>query len=496
MKELLKLGALDLAEKIHRKDVKPSEVTDLFIDRVESINPALNALVVPRFDEARIEAKKADDVLMSTPKDELPPLLGVPFSIKEVFGLKGYPNTYGSLRLKDNLAEHTATVIARAMDAGAIPLGLTNIPEWGMWFETTNLVYGRTNNPYDLDRTSGGSSGGEAALLAANGTAFSIGSDIGGSIRMPAFFCGIFGHKPTNKVVPNTGHIPMTNDKMQDFAGNRYPYVTVGPMTKTSKDMFFLMSLLAGADGIDTEVKQAHYDFKPDLNWKNKKVFLCPNPTYRFVAETQPELQDEVRKTGQILKELGADVQDFDGSIFKDTFLHWSTTMSTVEGLEFTEKVGVTRLSTVIKELALATIDKHTVSFHTLMVCLGELLSKGGKVQDVFLKQAKEVENKLNETLGDNGILITPPHPRTAFKHNSATFRPFDFAPTALFNYLQFPSTAVPTGFDSQGLPTGVQISATQHNDVLTMSAAWSIEEALKGQIKHQDQDHRIERQL
>ena len=251
MKELLKLGALDLAEKIHRKDVKPSEVTDLFIDRVESINPALNALVVPRFDEARIEAKKADDVLMSTPKDELPPLLGVPFSIKEVFGLKGYPNTYGSLRSKDNLAEHTATVIARAMDAGAIPLGLTNIPEWGMWFETTNLVYGRTNNPYDLDRTSGGSSGGEAALLAANGTAFSIGSDIGGSIRMPAFFCGIFGHKPTNKVVPNTGHIPMTNDKMQDFAGNRYPYVTVGPMTKTSKDMFFLMSLLAGADGID-----------------------------------------------------------------------------------------------------------------------------------------------------------------------------------------------------------------------------------------------------
>ena len=134
--------------------------------------------------------------LRSAGFDELPPLLGVPFTVKESIALEGMPNTAGVVARREYRASRTATAVKRLVDAGAIPLGVTNTSELTLWIESENRLYGRTNNPYDWSRTAGGSSGGEGAAVGSGGSAFGIGGDIGGSIRIPALFCGVFGHKP------------------------------------------------------------------------------------------------------------------------------------------------------------------------------------------------------------------------------------------------------------------------------------------------------------
>ena len=178
-------------------------------------------------------------------EDTLPPLLGVPCTIKEFLKTSGMPHTGGLAWMADGVADTDATVTARIKAAGAIILGVTNIPEGGLWMETYNSIYGRTRNPWDLRRTSGGSSGGEAALISTGASPFGIGSDVGGSIRIPAAFCGTVGHKPSGGLVPNTGHFPAD---VPDGAGG---YLCTGPMTRTVDDAWLVLKVLAGPDGQD-----------------------------------------------------------------------------------------------------------------------------------------------------------------------------------------------------------------------------------------------------
>ena len=205
---LLTLSGTRLASLIARREVTSRQAVEAHIAQLEDVNPALNAVVRRRFREARAEADAADARIARGDTD-LPPFHGVPCTIKECFALTGMPNTAGLLANQANVADHDAITVARLRAAGAIPLGVTNISELCMWMESNNKVYGRTNNPYDLTRTVGGSSGGEGAIIGAGGSPFGLGSDIGGSIRMPAFFNGIFGHKPSAGLVDNGGQYPL-----------------------------------------------------------------------------------------------------------------------------------------------------------------------------------------------------------------------------------------------------------------------------------------------
>ncbi|KAA0202035.1 hypothetical protein HAZT_HAZT004277, partial [Hyalella azteca] len=176
------------------------EVVAAFIDRIKEINPILNCVVETRFDEALKEAEALDCELRNTSKDnetlaKETPFLGVPFSMKECFQVKGLHQTSGLYGRRDIVAEEDADVVRLLKKAGCILVCTTNVPELCMWWETSNTIYGRTNNPYNPMCIVGGSSGGEACLQSACGSPFGVGSDIGGSIRMPAFFNGIFGHK-------------------------------------------------------------------------------------------------------------------------------------------------------------------------------------------------------------------------------------------------------------------------------------------------------------
>jgi len=241
---LLTLSASALARMIRERKVTSTEVVVAHIERIERVNPALNAVVKDRFAEARAEARAADERTKSADPADLPALHGVPCTIKESFALTGMPNTSGLVARRGVLADGDATTVARLRAAGAIPLGVTNVSELCMWMESANRVYGRTGNAYDPRRTAGGSSGGEGAIVGAGGVPFGLGADIGGSIRLPAFFNGVFGHKPTGGLVPGTGQYPIASN-----AALRY--LSTGPIARRAEDLMPLLRILAGPDDKD-----------------------------------------------------------------------------------------------------------------------------------------------------------------------------------------------------------------------------------------------------
>ena len=209
MDDLTTFSARHLVTLLHQGEVSAVEVLEAHLERIQSVNPWIHALVVERFDSARREAERADH--RRAGGEPLGPLHGLPVSIKEMFDVAELPTTAGIQRRQARAVSRDAELVRRWRAAGAIVLGKTNVPQLGILAESDNPVYGRTNNPWDWNRTPGGSSGGEAALIAAGGSPLGLGSDGGGSIRLPAHFCGICGFKPTGGRLPLLGHWLSTN---------------------------------------------------------------------------------------------------------------------------------------------------------------------------------------------------------------------------------------------------------------------------------------------
>ncbi|PAV77419.1 hypothetical protein WR25_16182 isoform C [Diploscapter pachys] len=242
---LLLISATQSAKLISQREITSRQLIDAYIRRIEQINPIINAMVVSFFDDARAEADEADRTIENLNGDEVKelfqkkPLLGVPFTVKDAFEVEDVVVTCGVYNMKDVKSKSTAETIIRMKNAGAVLLGITNVPEASMWFESNNTIYGRTVNPYDSRRIAGGSSGGEGALIGAAGSVVGLGSDIGGSIRIPSFVGGIFGMKPTPNMVPLDGHIPVK----RNFQGEM---LRIGPMCRYAEDLPLLLKILVG----------------------------------------------------------------------------------------------------------------------------------------------------------------------------------------------------------------------------------------------------------
>src|SRR5829696_6498552 len=222
-------SASALAAAVRAGEISARQVVQAHVDRLHDRQPRTNALACDRFADALREADTADARIKAGGQD-LPPFLGVPCTVKESISLKDMPNCAGLVALKDRRAETNAPAVQRLIDAGFIPLGVTNTSEMTMWIESVNRVYGRTRNAYDPHRTAGGSSGGEGAAVGSGGSPVGLGSDIGGSIRVPAFFNGVFGHKPSPGLVPNTGQFPSTE-------GEAAFMLTLGPLARHAEDL-------------------------------------------------------------------------------------------------------------------------------------------------------------------------------------------------------------------------------------------------------------------
>src|SRR5712691_49452 len=233
--ELTTKSATELAALIRSRAVSPVEVVEAHLRRIERINPSLNAIVTVSAD-ALEQARVAEAALMS---GEIGPLLGLPLTVKDTIDTKGLRTTSGSRLRANHFPDRDATVVARLKAAGAIILGKTNTAEMAIPYETNNPVFGRTNNPHDLNRTAGGSSGGEAAAIAAGLSPAGIGSDLSGSIRVPAHFCGIAGLKPTIGLAPMDGHTPSATGLLSVGA-------CIGPMARTVADLSLLFRVIAG----------------------------------------------------------------------------------------------------------------------------------------------------------------------------------------------------------------------------------------------------------
>lgn len=241
--KILQIPAVDLAQKIRDQEIKSEDVVRAYIERIRLVNPYLNAVIEDRFTEAINDAKKADQMCSTMSQLSLSenyPLLGIPFTVKESCGLKGMKLTGGTIPRKDMVAPRDGVPVALLKASGAIPLLVSTTPEYCLSWECNTLVSGRTLNPYNSRRTPGGSSGGEGALLGSGASLFGVGSDIAGSIRIPAMFNGIFGHKPTATLVSVDGHFPSSADE------NFSSYLTIGPMCRYAKDLPLLLQIMSG----------------------------------------------------------------------------------------------------------------------------------------------------------------------------------------------------------------------------------------------------------
>lgn len=468
--KLANLSAVELAARIRRREVSPTEVVDAHIARIEACNGALNAVVRPQFDQARREAR--EKTTRSLRGGELPGFFGVPFTAKEHLGVAGLPNTGGLVRRRESIASADATVVARMRQAGFILLGTTNVPEGLTWYETYNKVYGRTSNAYAADRTSGGSSGGEGAIIGAGGSPIGIGGDMGGSIRLPAFFNGICGHKPSGGRIPETGAWPGT-------AGLIRRYKVLGPMARTIEDLRAVLPILMGPDGHDTSVDaHAFIDDEVDpstitVHWFDDNGIMTPSPAIR----------ECVRRAVESLRARGCTVVQYRPPGIERSLQIWANAIASAGGPKFNEVIGdgatidllaewmrwpVRKSSHILPVLGLATIEK--------IIDRVPQFARAMASQHIALRDAIEAQ------LGPRGVLVCPVFHRTAPKHGIDAIRSFPgFSYSGFLNPLELPATAVPTGFDRDGLPTGVQVAAVRNADALTLRVAGFIEQSLGG---------------
>lgn len=485
MQDLLRLSGLQIAKLIREKEITPLEAVDAHIAKIAEVNPRLNAMVEERFETARQEAREKGDLLMKGDAGPLgenaEPYFGVPFTVKEMVALTGMKRTAGSIHRRENRLDWDGSSVARLRAAGAIPVCTTNVPELGFWFESDNPVYGRTNNPYDTGRTAGGSSGGEGALIGAGASPFGIGSDIGGSIRMPASFCGCFGHKPTNRLVPLTGHFPYTREDMAELKDPNYPYTTIGVLSRKAEDLPVLLDLIKGRDGLDQETLTTPLK-ESSTPFSKMRVFTMASPQFHLTRKTDQSLQDCVTNAAKYFEGLGARVEELDPRMFVRGAEIWGAALKSTKPRMYEEILNPHGPVELLRELFQLTRGKRNYTFPSLSTVIMErAISKRLKGSSTIMEEHARLRRELDEKLGDDGILLFPPHSRPAPKHSAVLLSPFDFIYTGIFNALGNPATAVPMGLDDAGLPLGIQVVAGRFNDRLGLRAALSLEGAFGG---------------
>lgn len=467
---LFRHSAVELARQIRDQQLTSRSVVQSHIERIQAVNPRINAVVQTRFDDALAEAEAADQrIAGAAAKEVLPPLLGVPCTIKENFGFPGFPQVSGMVARRNTLAEKHAPTVARLRAAGAIVMGLSNTPELCMWMETHNRVYGRTRNPYDARCIAGGSSGGEGAIIGSGGSPFGLGADVGGSIRMPAFFNGVFGHKPTPGYVTNRGQIP------EPQGGMNLNCVT-GPLARRADDLWPLLKILSGPDGFDPEFGDHPLDGDP-ASYEADGIRVINIPDNGNKPVSQDLAQAQARAT-QWLGEQGCAVETRRPRGLKRSFQIWSALMQATEPEPFAVQLGQGKRISLGKEFLKLTVRQSDHTLPALTLAALEQLSSTSKAT---LTAAEQLREELLELLGDNGVLLFPPYTRAAPRHNWPMLTPFDFAYCGIFNVLGFPSTQVPLGLNQNGLPLGVQVVAAPGRDALSIAVAQRLESGFGG---------------
>ena len=431
-------------------------------------------MVKDRFKKARLEAKEADAQLLKITPEKLPPFHGVPCTIKECFALIGMPQSAGLVARKNFRPTQEATAVIRLRQAGAIPLGITNLSELCMWMESHNNIYGRTNNPYNPKHIVGGSSGGEGAIIGAGGSPFGLGSDIGGSIRMPAFFNGVFGHKPTGGMVPGTGQFPTSSNQA-------LRYLTTGPLTRRAEDLMPLLKILAGPDGKDTGCLPFKLGNPSNINIKELTVFDVEDngkiKVSKDLREAQEKAVNELAKQGAFIKKIRIEG-------LKKSFDIWSSMLEAAGGPSFKSLLGQGKPINAWAHLIKFFLRRSPHTFPAIGLAFLENLPKMTPAKTKrFVEYGHTLKKEVVDLIGPEGVMFFPSYPTPAPRHKKPLFPPFNWVYTAIFNVLELPVTQVPLGLNAKGLPLGVQVVGIHGNDHTTIAVAMALEKALGGWV-------------
>ncbi len=465
-----------LARGIRDGELTSVEVVEAHIAYIERVNPALNAVVAERFDSARAEAAQADARVAGARADgataQLPPFCGVPCTIKECFALRGMPQTAGLVARRGHLSTQDATGVSRLRAAGAIPLGVTNLSELCMWLESNNRVYGRTNNPYDLRRIVGGSSGGEGAIVASGASPFGLGSDVAGSIRLPAFFNGVFGHKPTGGLVPGSGQFP-------NAGGEALRYLTTGPIARRAEDLFPLLKVLAGPDGLDEGCRSMPLGDPGAVDVSRLRVLDVAD---NGVHGVERALRDAQERAANVLRDHGATVTPTRFRSLRRSFDIWSAMLGTHNPASFAAEMTPGGRFRFWRELSRWLVRRSPHTFPALMLAGTEKLTEIWPSRTRrMIALGDALRQELEGALGDDGVMLFPTFGRVAPRHGWPILGRFRWVYTAIINVLGLPSTQVPLGLDHRGLPLGLQVVGGPGQDHLTIAVALALESALGG---------------
>jgi fatty acid amide hydrolase 2 len=404
------------------------------------------------------------------------PFLGVPISTKDCIAVKDLLFTGGLYCRKNIRAKEDSIVMGRMRAAGAIPFALTNVSELCMWYESVNTVHGRTNNPYDTFRIVGGSSGGEGCIQAAAASPFGLGSDIGGSIRMPAFFNGIFGHKPSHYVISNEGQFPAACTDQQKHM------LSTGPMCRYAVDLKPMMKVLAEEKYLPTLKLDEPVDIK------KLKIFYQENDGGALgVTPVDKDLQDALQKVVNHFKNnVKVEVNRVQIYRARNTAAMWLANMQAGGSPSFTQQASPDVKIRPTVEFFKWMFGKSNHTFIGIMTMFTEILGvkPGTPHFEYLMSERDKTIEEFRELLKDeNSVFLYPTHPCVAPYHNEPIIKAFNFTYTSLINLLGFPSTAIPLGLGSEGVPLGIQCAANYNNDRLCLAVAAELEKAFGGWV-------------
>lgn len=446
----------EITADIRSKKISPVEIVDAHLRRIESLHPKLNAFVHLDADSARAQARAAETAILKN--EPVGALHGIPLTLKSCIDVSGWRCSAGSLLRKDYVPRADAPLVSRLRAAGAILLGNTNTPEFLMAYETNNLLNGKTSNPWNLAYSSGGSSGGEAAAIAAGCSMGGAGSDGGGSIRVPAHFCGICGLKPTPGRVPATGHFP-------SGAGAFGWIGVVGPMARTIADVRALFEVMAGPDAGDAHSAPVPPRSYSEKDLRGMRIGILQSSA---LGNATPETRAAVDRAAKLLADRGFSLEPFQLSgLDRALEFWWFFFGPVIAHLLNTNLAGhESQLSPMLREYLSNATAHDPLSLDQFITACAER----DLLREKILRQMDRVP-----------ILLSPVSSAPAFRHGKGNYNPgTGYRDTMRFsqwlNLAGFPGASIPISLSHEGLPIGVQIIGRPFEDELVLAVAEYVE--------------------